>query len=145
MGGNAPITVIYDGTPQPKARARFGRGHAYTPAGTVDYQHNLGWAAKAAMADRKPLTGGAVKLTALFELPVPTSWAAARRNDAIAGLILPTGKPDLDNYVKAALDAINGIVVEDDAQVVEISACKVYGVNPKTTVTVAPLNSGARP
>ena len=38
MGGNAPITVIYDGTPQAKARARFGRGHAYTPQATVDYQ-----------------------------------------------------------------------------------------------------------
>ena len=39
MGGNAPITVVYDGTPQAKARAdRFGRGHAYTPQATVDYQ-----------------------------------------------------------------------------------------------------------
>ena len=144
MGGNAPITVIYDGTPQAKGRARFGRGHAYTPQATVDYQHDLGWCAKAGMGGRKPITGP-VKITALFELPVPASWSKARRAAAIAHNIRPTGKPDLDNYMKAALDAINGIVVVDDAQVVEISACKIYGVNPKTILTVAPLNSGARP
>ena len=143
MGGNAPITVIYNGTPQAKGRARFGRGHAYTPQATVDYQHALGWHAKARMGGRKPITTP-VTFKALFELSAPSSWSKARRAAAIAHKIHPAVKPDLDNYVKAALDAINGIVVVDDAQVVEISARKVYGVNPKTIVTVAPL-SGARP
>ena len=144
MGGNAPITVIYDGTPQAKARARFGRGHTYTPQATVDYQHALGWQAKAAMIGRKPFQC-AVQVTALFELPTPSSWTTAHRNRAIAGTVKPTTKPGTDNLLKAALDAINGIVVADDAQVVEISARKIYGVNPKTIVTVAPLNSGVRP
>jgi Holliday junction resolvase RusA-like endonuclease len=142
MGGNAPITVVYDGTPQAKARARFGRGHAYTPQATVDYQHALGWQAKAAMIGRKPFRC-AVRVTALFELPTPSSWTTTQRNRAIAGTVKPTTKPDIDNLLKAALDAINGIVVADDAQAVEIIARKVYGVNPKTIVTVAPL-SGAR-
>ena len=84
MGGNAPITVIYDGPPQAKGRARFGRGHAYTPAGTVEYQHNLGWAAKAGMGGRKPIIGP-VTFTALFELSVPASWSNARRSAAIGG------------------------------------------------------------
>jgi len=43
-----------------------------------------------------------------------------RRLAALAGEIAPTARPDLDNYIKAALDAINTIVVTDDAQVVEI-------------------------
>ena len=143
MGGNAPITVIYDGTPQAKARARFGRGHAYTPQATVDYQHDLGWCAKAGRGGRKPITGP-VKITALFELPVPASWSKARRAAAIAHNIRPTGKPDLDNYMKAALDAINGIVIADDAQGVEINARKVYGINPKVVLTVTPLYGGPR-
>jgi Holliday junction resolvase RusA-like endonuclease len=143
MGGNAPITVIYDGTPQAKGRARFGRGHAYTPQATVDYQHDLGWCAKAGMGSRKPITGP-VKITALFELPVPASWSKARRAAAIAHNVRPTGKPDLDNYIKAALDAINGIVIADDAQGVEINARKVYGINPKVVLTVTPLYGGPR-
>ena len=143
MGGNAPITVIYDVTPQAKGRARFGRGHAYTPQATVDYQHDLGWCAKAGMGGRKPIIGS-VKITALFELPVPASWSKARRAAAIAHNVRPTGKPDLDNYIKAALDAINGIVIADDAQGVEINARKVYGINPKVVLTVTPLYGGPR-
>jgi Holliday junction resolvase RusA-like endonuclease len=143
MSGSSPVTIIYNGPPRAKARARFGRGHAYTPQSTVDYQYDLGWQAKAVMGGRKPVTGP-VTLTVLFELSVPASWSKARQAAAIAHNIRPAGKPDLDNYIKAVLDSINCIVIADDAQVVEISARKIYGVNPKTIVTVAPLN-GARP
>jgi Holliday junction resolvase RusA-like endonuclease len=57
----------------------------------------------------------------------------------MAGDIRPTSRPDLDNYVKAALDAINGIVIADDALVVELEACKRYGPDPKVVLTVTPL------
>ena len=135
MGGNAPITVVYDGTPQAKARARFGRGHAYTPQATVDYQQP-GWCAKAAWAAASRSLGRNVtRIIRIKRADLLVESAASR---AIAGTNQPTGKPDTDNLLKAALDAINGIVVADDAQVVEISARKVYGVNPKTIVTVAP-------
>jgi Holliday junction resolvase RusA-like endonuclease len=139
-----PVTIVLDGAPIPKARARFGRGHAYTPQSTVDYQHALGWRAKAGMGGRKPIIGP-VAIAALFELPVPAAWPKARRAAAITGDICPTGKPDLDNFVKAALDAINGIVICDDAQITTISARKVYGLDPKIVLTVTPLNDGARP
>lgn len=35
-------------------------------------------------------------------------------------------RPDLDNLVKFLLDAINGVVFADDAQVCKISASKLY-------------------
>ena len=120
----------------------LGRGYVYTPQRTVDHQYTLGWKAKAAMAGRRPIKG-AVKLTVRFEIRIPPSWSVAQRARAIAGLIPPTAKPDLDNFLKAALDAINGIVVTDDAQVIEIDARKIYGVAPKTIMTVSSL-SGER-
>jgi Holliday junction resolvase RusA-like endonuclease len=49
----------------------------------------------------------------------------------------PTTRPDLDNYVKGALDAINGIVVNNDSQLVEIEAHKRYGIDPNLVLTVA--------
>jgi hypothetical protein len=51
------------------------------------------------------------------------------------------GHHDIDNYAKAALDAINNIVVVDGAQVVELRAIKKYGVNPKLVATVYPLTA----
>jgi Holliday junction resolvase RusA-like endonuclease len=136
-----PITVMLDGAPVPKARARFGRGHAYTPATTRGFTHDLGWSARAAMAGRKPLTG-AVTITALFELPIPSAWPKARHAAAITGDIRPAVKPDLDNFLKAVLDAINGIVIIDDSQIVEIAARKIYGA-PKTVLTIFQLTESS--
>jgi len=49
----------------------------------------------------------------------------------------------LDNYAKAATDALNGIVVADDSLIVELDARKRYGTAPKVVLTVMPLS--ARP
>jgi Holliday junction resolvase RusA-like endonuclease len=138
-----PITVILEGTPIAKARPRFGRGHAYTPTATVNHAYDLGWRAKAAMVGRKPFKC-AVRVTALFELPVPSSWTTARRNRAITGAIKHTSKPDTDNLLKAALDSIIGIVIVDDALICDVVACKRYGVTPKTILTIQPIPEQAR-
>jgi Holliday junction resolvase RusA-like endonuclease len=131
-----PITITFEGAPVPKGRARFGGGHVFTPKATRGFQYDFGWCAKAAMAGRKPFQC-AVKITALFELTIPAARSARARADAVAGLILPTAKPDLDNLVKAAIDACNGIVFADDAQITEIGAEKIYGIAPKTVLTIS--------
>jgi len=46
-----------------------------------------------------------------------------------AGLLLPMKKPDLDNVIKAACDALNKFAYHDDAQIVSIECSKAYG-NP---------------
>lgn len=38
----------------------------------------------------------------------------------------PTTRPDIDNYIKSLMDAMNGIVFKDDSQVVSIHAMKRY-------------------
>ena len=38
----------------------------------------------------------------------------------------PSVKPDLDKLVRAALDAISGVCITDDARVVHVTASKVY-------------------
>jgi len=39
----------------------------------------------------------------------------------------PTVKPDIDNIVKLILDAGNGILYDDDKQIVKLSVGKIYG------------------
>lgn len=53
-----------------------------------------------------------------------------------------TSKPDIDNMVKFYLDCANGIVFDDDRQVVSIVANKYYSEKPRTEmiVTELPLN-----
>jgi Holliday junction resolvase RusA-like endonuclease len=114
------------------------RGIAYTPAATRKYEAHGRLAAQLAMRGRPPFCVP-VKLTAVVELPIPISWSGKRRAAAITGDIRPAGRPDLDNLLKAALDAITGIVVADDSLVVEIDARKHYSIAPKMVLTVAPL------
>jgi Holliday junction resolvase RusA-like endonuclease len=94
------------------------------------------------MGDQAPLQIP-VQIELAVELPVPTSWSNKRRLAALAGAIVPTSKPDIDNYVKTALDAINTIVVTDDGLVVEIRARKRFSDQPKLTAIIVPLDAAA--
>jgi Holliday junction resolvase RusA-like endonuclease len=75
------------------------------------------------------------------DLPVPASWSMKRRDAALRGEIQPTARPDTDNYIKAALDAINAIVVVDDSLVVDLVATKRFARIPKLSITVTPLRA----
>lgn len=46
---------------------------------------------------------------------------------------------DLDNHVKAVLDALNGIAYNDDSQVVEVRATKNFG-EPKIVIELEEAN-----
>jgi crossover junction endodeoxyribonuclease RusA len=87
-----------------------------------------------AMAGRPPLTGP-VAVRATFVLPRPPS--APRRRWA------PEKKPDLDKLLRALLDAATaGGAWVDDAQVIEVTARKVYATPtllPQVQLTVETL------
>jgi len=136
-----PITVSLLGVPTPFARMRLSRGgiHYVPPE-----QRNAAAALRIAAAEAMRHGGHAVldealSLTLLAEFPVPGSWSKKRRNLAILGEIRPGGRPDIDNLYKLAADAMSGIVYRDDALIVECRLRKVYGVQPKLVVTVAPI------
>lgn len=49
----------------------------------------------------------------------------------------PVTRPDIDNYAKLVLDALNGFVWNDDSQVTELHAEKLYALaEPGTSVRV---------
>lgn len=113
-------------------------GHAYTPAKTREYEGRLRAAARHAFKN-DPMQGPmAVVIEAA--LPIPDSWSKAKQRQAAAGTLHPTGRSDLDNYAKC-LDALNGIVWADDAQIVRLQASKVYSDTPGLTVTVEPVTT----
>jgi Holliday junction resolvase RusA-like endonuclease len=134
---------MIDGSAVAKGRARFTRaGFAYTPAKTRKYEAHGRLAAQLAMGNRPPITGP-VHLTTLIELPIPASWSKRRSAAAIVGQIRPTSRPDLDNYLKSAMDAICGIVIADDSLVVKVTAEKKFGVDPKLVLLITPLGAMA--
>ena len=133
-----PVTIVIDGTAVAKGRPRMTRrGFAYTPAATRKYEAHGRLAAQLAMNGR-PIALPR-RMVALVELPIPVSWSKRRRAVAITGDIRPTSRPDLDNFIKAAADAVSGIVVADNSLIVELDARKRYGSDPKVVLTIVPL------
>jgi Holliday junction resolvase RusA-like endonuclease len=130
------VEFIVAGKPLAKGRVRFVRatGHAFTPERTVAYEGKVAAAAQAAMEGRPPV-GGPVVVHLEVRLPVPTSWSVKKTMAAELDHLRPTGKPDLDNYLKT-LDALNQIVWVDDSLIVSATVFKRYSPNPGITVTV---------
>lgn len=135
---NAPaLRFSVRGQPVGKARPRFSRTRVYTPANTVYYERQIGEAAKAAMFGFPPVAPDVafdVEIEAYYA--VPASWSKKRRLSALQGVDRPMTKPDLDNLAKAVLDGMNGIVFEDDKQVVGLSVTKHYSDTPRVEVVV---------
>lgn len=106
------------GKVQGKQRPRFTRsGRCYTPKATADYEAAIA----AAFRDQ---CGGFYAASEPVAVSVDVFRALPKSRPKSVAAEADTARPDLDNVVKAVLDALNGIAYADDAQVVEIHATK---------------------
>lgn len=109
--------------PTAKGRPRFSRIGAhvrtYTPATTRGAEDSLRWLLRAEGAKKhdKP---AAVRLALRFSLIRPKSAPKRVR--------WPTTRPDIDQYIKLILDAGNGLLWDDDSQVISLLATKQFDV-----------------
>lgn len=119
-----------EGTPIGKGRPKFARRgnfvSTYTPTKTRDYEELIRDAAKIAMGSTEPIETPVVACIYII-VPIPASYSKKRSVACLDGSERPCKKPDIDNIIKAYLDAMNGIVYKDDTQVVSLHATKVYG------------------
>lgn len=146
LGGTGSASFHVDGIPkaQPRPRAfarRFGdkfQARVYD-AGTAEGWKSCVAAASLPHRPASPLTGP-VALVVEFLLPRPKN--RCRRADN-PGLVHCTTKPDIENLVKAVMDAMTqcGWWV-DDSQVVELEASKCWheiGGRPGAVIRVRDL------
>ena len=135
------ITIRLDGEPVGKGRPRFRVAQSragqqfvavYTPAKTRAYEQSLAKAGQAAMAGKKRLVGP-LRATVTAYMTVPVSWSAVKRDRELAGVISPTGRPDLDNLAKM-IDGLNTICWADDSQIVDLRVRKLYAEDPRFEV-----------
>lgn len=126
------------GVPVPLLRARTtwknGQVYAYTPKESAQAKRDIGWIARQAMRGEKPLTSP-VSIRAVFRMPIPASWSAARKVEA-EGQPHCT-RPDTSNLLKLVEDACIGIVYQDDGQIWDYErVSKVYSRTPGTVFEV---------
>lgn len=132
------IKFVVEGTAVPKQRPRISGRTAYTPKKTRDYEERVRQAFHSNYYGFTPLfmRGTAVKACIQVIQQIPKSWSNSKHLKAEKGLIMPTSRNgDLDNIAKSILDALNGLVYEDDSQVTMLMISKQYGADPYVVVS----------
>jgi Holliday junction resolvase RusA-like endonuclease len=83
----------------------------------------------------------ALKMVITFFIRPPQYIAKVKKNQEAleAETMLVMVKPDLDNYEKALMDAINGICYYDDGQVAKKSERKIYSNNPRIEFEISKI------
>lgn len=118
-------TVFYvPGNPVPKQSFRYTAGGGYRAKGVACWQNAVGWEARRAMIDRDMLHG-----------PLAVTILFYRKN---------AQRVDGDNLSKAVLDSLNGIVFQDDMQVIDLHVYKrINRERPGCWVRVQEIEEGS--
>ncbi|API59540.1 hypothetical protein BSL82_09625 [Tardibacter chloracetimidivorans] len=128
-------SFVVPGEPVAWARAGKNGKFSFTPPKQRNFGAMVKILAAEAMDGREPYDGP-VKLLVDVCLAIPASKPKKWQNDAALRLIRPVKKPDWDNAGKIISDALNGIVWNDDAQVIEATVRKFYDLTPRVQVMV---------
>lgn len=138
------VSFIIPGVPVGKGRPKFARRGAfvstYTPEKTATYENLVRVQAGSAMAGRSPIEGAVAVRIELYVVP-PASWSKKKQGSALAQVLYPTSKPDVDNVVKGIFDAMNDIVWKDDKQACELHVVKRYCTSARAIVRVRTLSN----
>ncbi|WFE15332.1 RusA family crossover junction endodeoxyribonuclease [Bacillus atrophaeus] len=89
----------------------------------------------------KQVIAGPVAMDVRVFRPMPkaVSNSKKKKESAEKGLLRPTTKPDVDNYVKGVKDALNHLIYKDDSQVVDLKVSKFYSEEPRVEVTITEI------
>ena len=135
VGKTLKITI--PGNPTPWSRAGKAGKHHYTKPAMAASQRLIAWNT-IQQVGQMTLTGP-LEVSIVFGLAIPASWSRKRTQEALDGRTRPTGKPDVDNLAKQVLDALNGVLWQDDAQVVDLHERKIYAEHPSIIIQVRSL------
>lgn len=136
------MKLVFEIEPVEQARpraTRMGRGiRLYDPKKVSVYKKQLAMMCKF-QYKQAPLTGPLMVELNFFR-HIQSSISKKERALRLSGSRRPVVKPDTDNYIKSTLDGLNGLLWEDDNQIVDLVAHKYYSDKPRVEIEVTQLN-----
>lgn len=122
---------------RPRAAVVNGRVVMYDHPDCKKYKNALAHIFKEQMGNKQLMTYP-VEVYICLTLPIPSSWSRQSREAAADEKVMPDTRRtgDIDNLIKPVLDAANGVIWQDDCQVVGMGAIKKYGATPGVELQV---------
>ncbi|PKH09845.1 RusA family crossover junction endodeoxyribonuclease [Planomicrobium sp. MB-3u-38] len=128
------------GDPVAQGRPRAGKSFSgktvlYDPAKSRDFKRYVRMVA--AQHAPKELIEGPIHLNVDFYRSIPKKYQTKPKLELIEkGILLPTTKPDVDNYIKGVKDGLNKVIWHDDSQVISMNIRKFYSMVPRVVVHI---------
>ncbi len=128
-------------------RAKDGRtGTSIVDAGGVK---NKNWRAAVSYAAHEAMTAeqrfvpfkGPIYLSIVFMLPRPAGHFGKHGNLLRSAAAWPLKRPDTTKLLRSTEDALTHVVWMDDAQVVEMVVCKIYGSPIGAEINILPARN----
>lgn len=121
------LSVVLPLPPLGKERATpLGRGKALKGKRTAKWEMDAGWCLRAKWRGASTAKAVAVEVASVIERPSRRpSWVSVEAWSSGRRVPCPV-KPDWDNVAKIVCDAMNRIVLKDDAQVVDGHTATFY-------------------
>lgn len=124
---------------RPRATIRGGFASVYTPARTRSFEGKVRAVAAEAMSRGGVVaTPDAVAVEIAFDRQMPKSWSK-RKKLHMRGEPVTSGS-DIDNQVKAVLDALNGVTWEDDVQVSDLAVSRRWADDHAFRISISLAN-----
>ena len=121
------MKAIFNINPVPASRARVTRWSTYFPKKYTQFKKDM----ENLLKDYHVVpTDKLLKVKIHFYVPLTKSWSKKKKSEKNGNYC--DNNADLDNYVKAILDSLEGKYFENDKQIVEfIEVRKLYSDEPR--------------
>ena len=133
------ISHQFDINPVPASRPRVSRWSTYYPKKYTQFKKEM--EALTGELDTTPCES-LVVVSLRFKIKIPQSWSKKKRLERENTYC--NNNSDVDNYIKAILDSLNGVYFIDDRQVVEVFASKKYSNEPRILFTMMEMDNDKR-
>lgn len=122
------MTFRVPGRPVPMSRPRLSKGRVYLPDKDVRAKANIRAAISAIW--------GIDRYAIYKDLPLYVScdFVYCGKPERLGAPY--RSRPDVDNLLKTVLDALTGVIYDDDSQVVCVTGRKLYGAEDMTKIRV---------
>ena len=136
------LSFTVPGVPVGQGRPRFANGRAYKDKKDATNEAVIASACLQASIETgvplpaHPKEGTGFDVTIYACYPIAKNLSQEKRRQIADGKRFPTRKPDIDNIIKAVLDALSGKAWVDDSAVTSVLAEKYYG-EPRLEVSIA--------
>lgn len=150
-GPRLSVVVNVLGMPAPKGSNRAiaigGRGRLVEGGSDEGKRRMKAWARAVYDAAFQATRGGRGKfidapltVAIVFRMPRPGGhWRKGKHGEALkpSAPTLPSVKPDVDKLARSTLDALTGIVWDDDSRIVMLTVAKVYAAPGQEGASIA--------